>query len=97
MGEMSSEQRASIAETIKATEGVVGEMRSLDFPDVSPGIFGGSDVGRRLAASVNKANEHLKGMASELVDELEGTLDVMYAEAARMQAATREAIDGDEH
>lgn len=96
MCEMSPEQRAAIAETIKATENAVGAMRSMSFPDVSPGIFGGSDVGQRLAASVNQANEHLRGMTAGLVDELEETLDVMFAEAVRLQAAAREASEGDE-
>lgn len=36
-------------------------------------------------------------MAAELVAELEETLDVMFAEAVRLQAAAREASEGVEH
>lgn len=96
MGEMSPEQCAAIAETIRTTETAVDDMRSIDFLDVAPGIFGGSDGGHRLAAGVNQANEHLRGIAEKLVDDLEGTLDVMYAEAVRLRAAAREASEGDE-
>lgn len=96
MGEMRPEQCAAIAETIRTTETAVDDMRSFDFLDVAPGILGGSDDGHRLAAGVNQANEHLRWIAEELVDDTEGRLDAMYAEAVRLQVDAREASEGDE-
>lgn len=97
MGEMSPEQREAIAESIKVVECVASRMRAVELSDdVSPGIFGGSDGGRRLAAAVNQANEHLREWTAEKVEEMERTLDEMYTEAARLQAADRAAAEGEE-
>jgi hypothetical protein len=87
--------RATTRTPNRATEVAVGDMRSLDFPDVPPGIFGGTAMGLPIADTVNRANEHFKKMAAELVDDLQETLDVMYAEAAHLQAAARVATEGD--
>lgn len=96
MGEITPKQRAAMAEVLKGTEEAIEAMRSVSFGDVPSGIFGGSPGGQSLAASLQRASEHLRQWTAEKIDELEGTLDEMFAEAARRQAADREATAGEE-